>query len=500
MPSRLRLVAVVAAVSVMGACGQKVGLSGRPVAAPQVAPAPAGAPLASADPGDSGAGFAPESAAVLSPAAPGLPTARPAGTRTGPGVASPAGGAPVTTGPAVPSTAAGTSSAAGGPGSPTPESGGSTPSATPAAGDRSGVTDTEIVIGMHGPLTGAAPVPSDSVERAKDLYWKFLATRGGIFGRNVRVVFRDDQYNPSRALQVCREMVEQEQAFLLVGIGADQVAPCARYASQVGVPYLSAGAGRDALAALPTYFALSMDYPSQAPMVAQVARRAGRTKVGVVVMNTPNYDDTFEALQASAEGAGLRVVRATRISKTATQSETLAEANALRTAGAEAVMLFVAPLIFVNLAHSAQGQAYNPLWLGPGLQAGLNLVAEFGCPSIGAARFLSPFPQLDVIDRFDADYTAAYRRFNGGDEPDDLGILVWGLEKTIGQVFSAAGQDLTRQGFMAALTSGREFSSNVLPPSRFGPGSHFGATQAHLLEADCQNRRYRTRATFVSSL
>src|SRR5438477_368200 len=106
------------------------------------------------------------------------------------------------------------------------------PAATsPAAGphDRDGVTDKEIVIGVHAPLTGAAPVPEDSVDKAKDLYWKYIAERGGIFGRNVRVVFRDDQYNPSRAVTVCREMVEQDHAFLLVGVGTDQVVSCARY-------------------------------------------------------------------------------------------------------------------------------------------------------------------------------------------------------------------------------------------------------------------------------
>ena len=31
-----------------------------------------------------------------------------------------------------------------------------------------------------------------------------------LFGRNVRVVFRDDEFNPQHAVQVCREMVEQE--------------------------------------------------------------------------------------------------------------------------------------------------------------------------------------------------------------------------------------------------------------------------------------------------
>jgi ABC-type branched-subunit amino acid transport system substrate-binding protein len=365
--------------------------------------------------------------------------------------------------------------------------------------DRDGVTDKEIVIGVHAPITGAAPVPQDSVDKAKDLYWKFLAEHGGIFGRNVRIVFRDDQFNPSRAVAVCRELVEQEHAFILFGVGTDQSTACARYASQVGVPYFASGGSEASVAGLKNFFGISMSLPQQAPMVAQVVKKAGKTKVGVVAINTPNYDDTFDSMVQAAKAAGLNVVRADRISKSPSQSEALAETNNLRTAGAEAVMLMHAPVAFLNLAHAAQGQAYTPLWTGPGLSNGLNLVAEFGCPSIAGARFLSPFPELDVVDRLDADYKPTYRKYNKGEEPDDLGLMVWGLEKTLHQFLQATGPDLSRSKLMATLESGREFVSNIFPPARFGPTKHFGATQAHLLEADCSTRRYKTLATFATS-
>jgi len=365
--------------------------------------------------------------------------------------------------------------------------------------DKDGVTDKEIVIGVHAPITGAAPVPQDSVDKAKDLYWRFLAERGGIFGRNVRIVFRDDQFNPSRAVAVCRELVEQEHAFILFGIGTDQSTACARYASEVGVPYFATGGGEASVAGLKNFFGISMSLPQQGPMLAQMVKKLGKTKIGVVAINTPNYDDTFNSMVQSAKAAGLNVVRADRISKNPSQSEALAETNNLRTAGAEAVMLMHAPVAFLNLAHAAQGQAYTPLWTGPGLSNGLNLVAEFGCPSIAGARFMSPFPQLDVIDRFDADYKPTYRKYNKGEEPDDLGLMVWGLEKALHQFLQAAGPDLSRSKLMATLESGQEFVSNIFPPARFGPTTHFGATQAHLLEADCNTRRCETLATFARS-
>ena len=499
---RLRALAAATAVLVSAACGQKAGVGGPDTAAVNEgavsAPAPTGAEA------EAGLDSATQTTATTV-------AGSPVTTRSGP--AAPSGGRSASAAPARSSPVApgGSGSAAGGSRSAATTPAGATPPATTArsqtgAGtasldphDRDGVTDKEIVIGVHAPITGAAPVPQDSVDKAKDLYWKFLAERGGIFGRNVRIVFRDDQFNPSRAVAVCREMVEQERVFLLVGIGTDQVISCARYASQVGVPYFAMGGSETAVTGLKTYFGLSMSFPQQAPLVARMVKNTGKTKVAVAVINTPNYDDTFNSLVAAAKDAGLSVVRADRMSKQASQSEVLAEANNLRTSGAEAVLVFLAPVTFLNLAHAAKGQAYSPLWTGPGMSNGLNLVAEFGCPSIAGARFLSPFPQIDVIDRFDADYKPTYRKYNNGEEPDDLGLAVWGVEKTLHQFLKAAGPNLGRAGLIRAIQSGQEFASGVFPPLRFGPGRPYGASQSHLLEADCANRRYRTLATFASS-
>ena len=61
---------------------------------------------------------------------------------------------------------------------------------------------------MLNPVTGAAPFPESTFEKSKDLYWKYLAETGGVYGRNVEVVFRDDEFDPTKALQACRDVVD----------------------------------------------------------------------------------------------------------------------------------------------------------------------------------------------------------------------------------------------------------------------------------------------------
>jgi ABC-type branched-subunit amino acid transport system substrate-binding protein len=383
--------------------------------------------------------------------------------------------------------------------SPTPAPG---QPAAPASGgnvDRTGVTDKVIKIGIHAPVTGAAPFPQNAFDKGKDVYWKHVAEKGGVFGRNVEIVFRDDQFNPSRAVQVCREMVEQEKVFALIGAaGSEQITACARYAASANVPFLSGGVNEDGLTGLPTYFAVSETYAQQAPMLAQLAKnKIGKTKVAIVINNTPALNETQRAMTAAAQQAGLEVVRNSRIGKNASDSELLSEANQLRTSGAEIVNILTSPVNFIKLATNAQAQAYNPVYIGPGVTNGLNIVAEAGCPAIGAAKFLSPFPQLDAIDKLDPDYKPAYAKYAGG-EADDIGLAEWGLNKVLHRMLEATGQDLSRQSFLSTLTSGKEFVSNVYPIVSYTGSVRFGAKSMHLLEADCSSRKYKTLATFAT--
>jgi branched-chain amino acid transport system substrate-binding protein len=368
------------------------------------------------------------------------------------------------------------------------------------AADRTGVNDTTIRIGIHAPVTGAAPFPQHSFEQSNDLYWKFLAERGGVAGRKVEVVFRDDKYNPSSAVQACREMVEEQKVFAIIGFaGADQITACARYADSVNVPYFSGGVNEEGLAGLNRYFAISQTYDQQSTTLVKLMKnKIQKTKVAIVVIASPSLNNTVRSItSAVVKAGGLQIVRSSRIGKYASDAELLSEAQQLRNSGAEIVYIIAAPIPFIKLATNAQAQGYHPSWVGPGTTNGLAVVAQAGCPAIDGAKFLSPFPQLDAIDELDPDYKAAFRHYVGPN-PDDVGILMWGMNKSLHQMLEATGRDLSRQSFLKAVTSGKVFHSNVYPDVSYDSTVRFGAKTAHLLEADCATRSWKTTGRFVA--
>jgi len=366
--------------------------------------------------------------------------------------------------------------------------------------DSAGVSDTEIVIGIHAPVTGASPIPQTSFDIGKDIYWKWLDANAPdrLFGRTVRVVFRDDEFNPNQAVSVCREMVEQEGAFMLIGGGgADQITACARYADENGIPYLSAGVNETGLEDLTTYFSTTLTYAEQAPLLIAEAQAQGLTTMGLVVTDTPSFEDAHDAILETASAAGIEIVADLRISKTAAEAEQLATVQELKNSGAAGVFLLSSPVVFIGLSNTGLNQGYTPIWLGPGITSGLNAVTNFGCDGAETGRFFSPTPGLDVIDALDPDFRPAYDVHGDGNTADDIGLQLWSLNKAISLMFEATGAELGRAAFMNTLESSPGFDNGIYAPIVYTPEDHLGGTGAHLLDADCGIKQYTTAQQFV---
>jgi ABC-type branched-subunit amino acid transport system substrate-binding protein len=470
------VIALVLAGMIMAACGQKAGV--------HLAAGRTGA-LVNPDTGEAVGGSGTASGGDLS----GVGGA--AATGGASGGSSAAGGA----------TRAGTASRSSG-----GASGGGTSSGG-GAGDSTGVTDSEIVIGLHAPVTGAAPFPTTSFQDGKDLYFNYLNDQGGINKRKVRVVFEDDGYNPSQAVSKCKKMVQQDHVFMLVGGGGtDQIVACAQYAASVGVPYVAEGVSEQGLNTLQNYFALSMTYKAQAALLAQYMKNVLHvTKVGMLRGNTANFDDAHQGFLQAAAANGLQVVFDKSIDKNADAQTAFAAGGSIcanATNKPEAVYPLIAPSIWIQIVAGASAQACNPIWAGVGLTEGLNTVGTAVCgaspQTTGRAHFFSPFPGWNATDQFDPAYRPAFAKQHPSSKIDDISWALWSAEKLLGAQLAAAGPNLTRQSFIAAV-NGKSFQTGIYPPVNYA-ASRFGGTGVHVVKLNCgdANSPYENEANFKS--
>lgn len=369
---------------------------------------------------------------------------------------------------------------------------GTTPTSAPPVagpGDRTGITDKTITIGLHAPVTGAAPVRSDSFNTGRQLYWDH-GNKGSpvkVFGRTVKVLFENDNYNPSTAAQKCKQMAEGGKAFLLVGgAGTDQIQACAKYAANAGIPYLSAGVAQNSLSIYPNYFALSMSYFQQGPVLASYIKKnaakfgcgSDGCSVAAVVTNTANFDDAVDGFRK-----GFPSAKIFRPSKSDSGAEWGDELCTGPTKNYEVVFPLTSPTFFLEMS-GAPTASCNPQYVGVGISMGLDTVASTGCKTsreaMGGSVFFSPAPAFRTGST-SAQKDPTFAKYG----EDDLHWLLWGLMKDLHQMFQKAGPDMSRQSFIQTISSAK-ISTGVFPDLSYSPSNRFGAKTAWALEAVCE--------------
>jgi branched-chain amino acid transport system substrate-binding protein len=77
-----------------------------------------------------------------------------------------------------------------------------------------GVSDTEIKIGNTMPYSGPASAWG-MVGKSEAAYFAMINDQGGVNGRKINFISRDDGYSPPKTVEMVRKLVEEDQVFLL---------------------------------------------------------------------------------------------------------------------------------------------------------------------------------------------------------------------------------------------------------------------------------------------
>jgi branched-chain amino acid transport system substrate-binding protein len=362
-----------------------------------------------------------------------------------------------------------------------------------------------VVIGIHAPITGAAPLPS-TFQAAANFVRDYYNTKGNLppgpngKPRTIDIVIVDDQYQPAVATQRCSELVKQRNAFLLIGAaGTDQIQACARYAATVAVPYLSAGVTEKGLTKLKNYFAISMSYKTQVPYLVKYvqerfpAAASDPSKMYMVYSDTPNFGDAVAAWKAALPGG-----KTIKLSRVPSQPELNAAAARLCSEGAKMAFPLMAPKDWLFVIGQ---QGCKIQWSGIGVTMGVNEVAKNACRTSGdkfvGSTFFSPFPGIDKAKEMDPDFAAA---LGGRTDWDDIWVALWGTTKGMVEMLRKVGPELTRGKFVASMESTTGLDTKLGPILSYSPTDHFGADQTHVLEAACAGTggQYNTARTRLS--
>lgn len=108
--------------------------------------------------------------------------------------------------------------------------------------------DRELVIGQSCQLSGPLAALSSEVRQGASLYFDSINAKGGVNGRKIRVVALDDAYDPARAAENTRKLIDEEKVIALFQYAGTPPAMAALpLVEERGVPFIAPFTGSDAL-------------------------------------------------------------------------------------------------------------------------------------------------------------------------------------------------------------------------------------------------------------
>ena len=361
-------------------------------------------------------------------------------------------------------------------------------STLPAQAADPGVSAKEIKLGYSGPLTGSAGQVYGKLPGAMKAYFDHINANGGVYGRKIKLVVRDDKYLPTLAATQTTNLVLNDKVFALVGALGTATHSKAYVAAQLAknnVPDLFVNTGFSGFAnatKYPTTFTVLPSYAMEAKIMAKF------------IKDTPTLAPQASFLIAQDDEFGVDGVNGFKLAgHTFTAAPTLYPQGGLSAALAEGALtkLSAVPgkpvLVLFGTTDSTATilKAAEKLslvskftWIAGSVGGDANTLLALGVKpaTINGALAASFFPDAkDATDPYVSEFMKINTKYNKGVSFDNVVLQGMNSAMLTVQSLRAAGKNLTRTGLIKAIESkGAGFASAGLVPLNFSGSSRVG--------------------------
>ena len=194
---------------------------------------------------------------------------------------------------------------------------------------RQGISETEILIGQTAALTGVAKGLGINMRRGLLAAFGEINLKGGVHGRKLRLVSKDDGYEPEQTITNIHELIKQEKVFTLVGgVGTPTSKAALPIVAKTPLLYIGPFTGASFLrtSLLNTVINVRASYAQETKeMVTRLRRDLKISRIGVLYQNDSYGFDGLRGVQAA-----VRQVKGTKlVSSGSYRRNTLAVKTAL---------------------------------------------------------------------------------------------------------------------------------------------------------------------------
>lgn len=334
-----------------------------------------------------------------------------------------------------------------------------------------GITEDTIKVGTSLPVTGALAT-GGTVRYGAQAYFEKLNAEGGIDGREIEYIVRDDVYDPSKTTTNLNELLNQDGVFGTLGLfGTANIMAVGPDLQEGCVPNFLPLSGAPAIATAEQTWTVGFfpSYTLEARSLAQAAIASGANTISVVSQNDDFGRAYVAGLEAGLEGSDVEITRALTYDVGAATVD--AQVTQLAADGADAVFIAALGTKCPQILNSINSSGWTPqLIVGPLCTSkGLMSLLEPGAGDglITTAWYKSPSDPTWADDPGMQEYREAVEQYTPDADPNEDFVLNGWLMAQIFTNMLEASPELTRAAVMETAHNSRIEVDSLIPGIEF---------------------------------
>nr|WP_233259610.1 ABC transporter substrate-binding protein [Ramlibacter sp. WS9] len=325
-----------------------------------------------------------------------------------------------------------------------------------------GASDTEIRIGNSAPYSGPASAYG-TIGRAMSAYAAKINAEGGVNGRKINLLSLDDGYNPAKAVEQTRKLVEQEEVLAMFAMmGSGNILAVQRYLNGKKVPqlFLLSGASRfDDPKNFPWTLGWMPSYRAEARIFAEyVQANMPNAKIGVLYQNDEFGKDYLNGL-TDALGDKAKKMIVAQISYEVTDPTIDSQLIALKASGADVLFNISSPKFAAQSIRKVGELGWKPFHYLSAVSASVASVLkpaglDHSTGLVTAMFMRDPSDPSQASTQEVKEYLAFMKaHYAAGDPNDPYNVFGYSLMQTLVHTLRQCGDNLTRANLMQQASS-----------------------------------------------
>ncbi len=342
-----------------------------------------------------------------------------------------------------------------------------------------GVSADEIRIGQFAAQTGPAAELGKRMQLGILAHFAAVNSAGGIHGRKLKLISRDDGYEPEKAIAAVKALIEEDKVFALIGsVGTPTTLAAVPAINAAGIPLVGPFTGAQALREPfnRNLFHVRASYFDETERIVQYLSTIGIKKIAVFYQNDSYGKAGLEGVLRALTKRELKPAATVKVERNSNDvAAALAEILEVRPEAVIQISAYksCAALIKQAKAKSYSGQFFNVSFVGSNA-----LADELG--DAGAGVVISqvvPFPYTPssaIVNEYQQRMTEA-----GSKDYDFTSMEGFLAAKLFTEGLRKAGKNLSRQSFISALESLHDYNLSGFTMS-YSAKSHEGSRYTDL--------------------